>query len=151
MATSKLPEPSKIEATPMRMVLAFSGCRWKGELPAMVIRRAGDEYNAIVFGDETQAAEFNFTQAKSLQLFDPLTPEQRAEMLRLDPRREWAEWNTHQKGQAAKAEDLAAQLAKEQAKRAEAEAMARLIGPSAPDQKIAMAVAELNGQSASQS
>lgn len=131
MATDKLPKPSEVQATPMRMVLAFSGSRWKNELPGVVIRQYGDGYNVLVLGDETDAAPFNFTQAKNLQLFDPLTPEQRAAMLRLDPLREWAEWNTHQKGQAAKAEELAAQLAKEQARKAEAEAMARLIGPPA--------------------
>lgn len=132
MAMSKLPEPSKVEATPMRMVLAFSGSRWKNELPGMVIRQTGDGYNVLVFGDETCAAPFNFTQAKCLQLFDPLTAEQRAEMLRLDPRREWAEWVPHQKGQAAKADELAALLAKEQAKKADAEAMARLLGQAEP-------------------
>lgn len=112
MSKSKLPEPSKIPATPMRMVLVYAGGRWPGVLPGMVIRPIGDgTYNVMVFGDDSGDVAFHFTQAHNIQIFDALSDEQRSAMLEENPSREWCEWNSHQVGQAAKTEDVSAKLA----------------------------------------
>lgn len=66
------------------------GVRWRGALPAIVVRARGCDVNAKVFGDGANDGGLDGLNLMSAPVYDPLTDEQRRELGQHQA--VWLEW-----------------------------------------------------------